>query len=197
MKPEEIRDDIPEDVREALAEFWSEYETDLAADTRKLRAVTRKRPRTVVIPRAEIPAPLTEVPESGCVWVPQVPGYAKAGPFRCGGPDARRAVDNDIAYATEADAQRALDAMMAREPVKEEAKADSLSDFIPWAYLDPEWQWAAMDDDGCWYVYEREPEANSAQAWLVGEDGDCRDLPIPDGAPVYWTETKVRRPEGV
>jgi hypothetical protein len=193
MKPEEIIDEIPENVREALASVFSK--PCVGDELKRLFLAVRKRPATVIIPRAEIPAPLTEVLASGAVWAPYVAICARV--VRWTGKLAQKAVDNGIAYATAADAQRALDAMMAREPVKEEAKADDLSDLIPWADLDPRWQWAAMDEDGCWYVYEREPEANSTQAWLVGEDGDCRDLPIPDGAPVPWTETKVRRPEGV
>jgi hypothetical protein len=193
MKPEEIRDDIPEDVREALASIIAGLPCAPGSVLAQIQDAIRKRPATVIIPRAEIPAPLTEVPESGEVWVLIVDPYMQQ-PSKVSGDTAAQAVENRIAYATEADAQRALDAMMAREPVEAEAKADGLSGLIPWADLDPVWKWAAMDSDGFWYVYEKEPKAEG-ESW--GSSGDSTVLPIPDGAPVPWTETKVRRPEGV
>jgi hypothetical protein len=188
MKPEEIRDDIPADVREALVE--AEHYGLIQSGA--LLEIIRKRPATVILPRAEIPAPLTEVPESGEVWTVYIgPGAAHV--TSIAGDIAAAAVGNGRAYATKEDAQRALDAMMARESVEKEPKADDLSSRIPWAYLDPRWQWAAMDENGSWFAYEDEPSERPDE-WT---GGGCKELPIPEGAPVHWTETKVRRPEGV
>ncbi|MEE4301757.1 MAG: hypothetical protein V2J24_20130 [Pseudomonadales bacterium] len=123
MTPDELRDDIPADVREALAELANTYGGMHLGEARdRITALIRKRPATVVIPRAEIPAPLEEVPESGVVWVPRI--APDVGIARWVGRLAQEAVAHDIAYGTEADARRALDAMMAREPVEEEPKAD-------------------------------------------------------------------------
>jgi hypothetical protein len=188
MKPEEIRDDIPADVREALAKVVRTYG---GAATNKLCDVIRKRPATVILPRAEIPAPLSEVPESGVVWALYIGVDARITRWR--GRIAQKAASNGIAYATEEDAQAVIDAMMAREPVEEETKADDLSSLIPWAYLDPKWQWAAMDASEKWFVYEDAPSEQTDE-WTAEEWGR---LPIPNGAPVHWTETRVRRPEGV
>jgi hypothetical protein len=203
MKPEEIIDEIPEDVRKALADVMSVYgEADgeqCRGTLHDLYAAIRKRPATVVIPRAEIPAPLTEVPESGVVWVPYM--APRTCVLQWAGKLAQEAMDNGLAYATKEDAQRALDAMMAREPVEAETETDPF-DIIPWAYLDPRWKWAAMDEDGVWYAYECIPalgsdrvDSETVNCW-DSETGGWQDLVI-RGAPVHWTETKVRRPEGV
>jgi hypothetical protein len=56
----------------------------------------------------------------------------------------------------------------------------------------PEWaNWLAMDEDGSWYWYESEPEANTyLQAWL-----DKPDTKLLQAGDVYrWTETKEAKP---
>jgi hypothetical protein len=173
MTHDEIRDDIPADVREALASIMAGLPCAQDSVLQQIQDVIRKRPATLwVLMPGRDGGPLFEMEaDAGC---------------------AVRALERGFAWATEADAQRALDAMMAREPEGVE-QPDSLSDLIPWAYLDPRWTWAAMDECGEWYAYEWEP-VEDISTWT---GGDCCLLPIPEGAPAHWTKTKVRQPEGV
>lgn len=125
----ELIDDLntPE-VREALARVlatpippstWADgmCEAVLALASTALH----RRPKQVRIPEAVIPAPLTEVPESGEVWVvrimPWAMGSARLSPLLVTGDDALRAVKYGLAYATGAHAEQATAAMLAREEV--------------------------------------------------------------------------------
>ena len=102
MKPEEMRDDIPEDVREALARAmhgpgaWVNLQAEL-------RNTIRPKPRTVRLPAADLPAPLKEVPEDGWAWVlaQDMPGGIR----KATGSALKSAISHGSAWATEADAE--------------------------------------------------------------------------------------------
>ena len=78
------------------------------------RPETESPPRVCVIPEAAIPAPLTEVPESGAVWTVCIVGYEGFAPALVGKDAAAFAVTHGLAFATKKDANAALDAMLAR-----------------------------------------------------------------------------------
>ena len=80
------------------------------------RPETESPPRRCVIPEAVIPAPLTEVPESGGVWVVVIVGYEMLalGSVKVSGPEAVIAVKRGLAYAAKEDADAAAAAMLAR-----------------------------------------------------------------------------------
>lgn len=123
MNPDEMIEDLntPE-VREALADLMR-YDLDRACDSflmntiKDVRSAIRAKPATVKMPAAEIPAPLTDVPESGEVWsiCPYSAEKAK-GVVRLGGALARRAIAIGMAWDTKDKAVAALDAFTAREP---------------------------------------------------------------------------------
>jgi len=115
MNIDEIRDDIPADVREALVELVNTYGgTHLGEARDRIAALIRKQPRTEVIPRAVVPAPLTEMPESGSVWTFEI-GPRNSTTLVPSALGASTAVRYGRAYATQADAQAVLDAVLARE----------------------------------------------------------------------------------
>jgi hypothetical protein len=68
MKPEEMRDDIPMDVREALAAIVRDLPCAPDSVLGQIKSALRAKPRTVKLPAADLPAPLEEVPEDGQVW---------------------------------------------------------------------------------------------------------------------------------
>lgn len=117
MKPEDMRDDIPEDVREALSKFISDGHGASVFALRELGFAVRAKPRTVVIPRAEIPAPLTEMPESGVVWVVDLthPDCVRRVCAKSFPGTVMRVVENDLAWATREDALAAFKAFTAWE----------------------------------------------------------------------------------
>jgi len=103
MRPEEMRDDIPADVRSALARAmhgpgaWVNLQAEL-------RDTLRSKPRTVHLPAADLPAPLEEVPEKGEVWTVS---HAAIG-VACLGSEssnAKHAVEFGLAFATLEDAE--------------------------------------------------------------------------------------------
>ena len=77
-----------------------------------------------------------------------------------------------------------LDAISAPEPLEPP---------IPWEYLDERWQWMAMDSNGEWWGYTKEPAEPDSCGWAAR--GRCDLLPCPPGSDRHWTETLIRRPE--
>jgi hypothetical protein len=100
MKPEEMRADIPMDVREALGRVLSKQ--TIGDELAALRSVLCPKPRTVHLPAAELPRPLEEVPEAGEVWAIDGSGEDAVWQTQAGAYDA---VNNGFAWATQAEAE--------------------------------------------------------------------------------------------
>ena len=83
----------------------------------KGRPETESPPRVCVIPEATVPAPLTEVPESGAVWVVDIRAHYRDGRSVAytlnKGSGAEQAVENRLAYASKEDAKAANAVMLA------------------------------------------------------------------------------------
>ena len=69
---------------------------------------------------------------------------------------------------------------------------------LPWAALDDRWQWAALDESGCVWVYDERPDTGTA-IWKSGRL--CLEVTglfanfDPGNKP--WNESLIRRPDGV
>lgn len=72
-------------------------------------------------------------------------------------------------------------------------------DDIPWGKISHGFDWVAMDDDGDWYAYKKEPEVlEDLGQWDIPKGGlheisTLEDIDMP--TPPHWTESLVRRPE--
>ena len=66
---------------------------------------------------------------------------------------------------------------------------------IPWRCLRPEIQWVAMDSDGSWFGYEREPERNTVE-WGNSPAMSLKAVNMPEIPVSCWQETLVKRPGG-
>jgi hypothetical protein len=104
MKPEEMRDDIPMDVREALiAVLKGQSLTEYEQSRDRLRDALRPKPRTVHLCEADLPAPLEEVPEDRVVW--SIDALDLGGVRRVYGEAQYRAIALCLAFATQEDAE--------------------------------------------------------------------------------------------
>ena len=104
MKPEEMRDDIPMDLREALAAVLKGQSlTEYEQSRDRLRDALRPKPRTVHLCEADLPAPLEEVPEDRVVW--SIDALDLGGVRRIYGEAQYRAIALCLAFATQEDAE--------------------------------------------------------------------------------------------
>ena len=82
------------------------------------RPDTQSPPRVCVIPEATVPVPLTEVPESGEVWVVDIRAHYRDGRSVAytlnKGSGAEQAVENRLAFSSKEDADAVAAAMLAR-----------------------------------------------------------------------------------
>jgi hypothetical protein len=107
MKPEEMRDDIPKDVREALAAMFRQN-TVWFGEAEKVMQTIRAKPKTVRLPAADLPRPLEEMPESGGVWTVEPAHPWGVRDLNRGGESARVAIDRGLAWATRKEAEQWL-----------------------------------------------------------------------------------------
>lgn len=117
MKFEDMDPEIPLRVREALAAAMRGLPCYPNSTLERIQAAIRAKPKTVRMPAADIPAPLTEVPNPGQpIWMIDAAASESgvSNVTHCG-TYAERAIALGLAWDTREKAEAALAAFTARE----------------------------------------------------------------------------------
>jgi hypothetical protein len=66
---------------------------------------------------------------------------------------------------------------------------------IPWEHIKPEYKWAAMDEDGSWFCFEKKPEKGT-WAWLdsTSTNGSSMKAVAFPEVNMPWDQSLVERP---